>query len=153
MRVKIGGYLYRFFWYSFCEVVYRTDFTGWFQKNFLRGESMDAMMEEVKNRRKHERLSLRLEAYCQKAGHVGGYLLQGSTLNVSTGGVLLRCADKVKAKCGDLFSLEIGVPPKDSSLEFGGRFSGYAKVVRVIESGSEADCVAFEFCGRPRLNL
>lgn len=118
-------------------------------------------MEEETERRRHRRLSLRLEVFCRKVGSESRDLIKARAVNIGAGGVLLEADQLAPADDGDLFSLEFEAPPEDVNLEFGGRFSGFGRVVRAIERGGENEDsdlsskkhVAMEFCGRPRLEF
>ena len=112
-------------------------------------------MEHVKNRRFHERRPLRLNVLCQTVGLSGGKAYTGSTIDVSTGGMLVEINDG-RLNEGQLLSVEMSVPPTTGLLEYGGRFSSYARVCRTdIErdefSSSNARTVALEFCDSPHL--
>ncbi|MCD4830927.1 MAG: hypothetical protein K8R02_03850 [Anaerohalosphaeraceae bacterium] len=118
-------------------------------------------MNEEKERRRHRRLPLKLEVFCQKVGAESCGLLRAEAVNIAPGGVLLQSSQLAEASEGDLFSLELEIPASDDNLEFGGRFSGFARVVRAIEQSRERDrfCptlkkhIALEFCARPKLDL
>ena len=112
-------------------------------------------MENIENRRFHKRLPLRLNVLCQTVGLSGGRAYTGNTVDVSTGGMLLEINDGRLSE-GQLLSVEMSVPPTTGLLEYGGRFSSYARVCRTgidrdefPESGARA--VALEFCDSPHL--
>ena len=117
-------------------------------------------MTEDKDRRRHQRLPLRLTVLCQKVGQFGGTVYAGSTINVSPGGVLAEFGD-CHLEDGELVSIDMSVPPTEGLLEYGGRFSSYARVVRVDrqhsatldKSRSLTRAVALEFCESPKLNV
>lgn len=107
-------------------------------------------------RRVHKRFPLKLSIFCQKIGHSGGKLLHGKTVNVSPGGILVEMKSS-DLKNGELLCVEMSVPPTEGLLDFGGSFSGYARVVR---SGNHQDTeeipekvVALEFCDLPKLRV
>jgi hypothetical protein len=62
---------------------------------------------------------------------------------------------------GELLSVDMSVPPTEGLLEYGGRFSSYARVVRIDQSrssraggfGSQVETIALEFCESPRLQV
>ena len=117
-------------------------------------------MSEEKNRRRHERLQLRFDVLCQKVGLAGGKVYTGRTVNVSSGGVLLEI-NGADLRDGELLSIDMSVPPTEGLLEYGGRFSSYARVVRIdrpqsckhAETGSLIETIALEFCESPRLRV
>lgn len=112
--------------------------------------------------RRHQRLPMRLNVLCRKVGQSADKLYKGRTLNISTGGVLFETqgGDGVFER-GDLLNLDLSVPPTNGLLEFGGRISGFARVVRTSNlsdcnrpglSGLAKFGVAVEFCQLPRLS-
>jgi len=117
-------------------------------------------MESKKDRRRHQRLPLRLAVVCQKVGLSGGRLYTGNTVDVSPGGVLAEFAN-CRLENGELLSVDMSVPPTKGLLEYGGRFSSYARVVRVeaphspraAKSNSATQAVALEFCESPKLRM
>ena len=118
------------------------------------------LMMEEKNRRSHERLPLKLAVICQKVGVSGGQVYTGNTVNVSPGGILLEINSE--GLCGgDLVSVDMSVPPAEGFFEYGGRFSSYARVVRVEEgsdmgrssSDTMLQTIALEFCELPKLRV
>jgi hypothetical protein len=114
-------------------------------------------MENVKNRRFHKRLPLKLNVLCQTVGLSGGRAYTGSTIDVSSGGMLVEINDG-RLNEGQLLSVEMSVPPTTGLLEYGGRFSSYARVCRTDIDRSEfpdsnARAVALEFCDSPQLRI
>jgi len=117
-------------------------------------------MSEEKNRRRHERLPLKFDVLCQKVGLEGGKVYTGRTVNVSSGGVLLEINGSGLSD-GELLSIDMSVPPTEGLLEYGGRFSSYARVVRVgrshagnpVGAGPMIETIALEFCESPRLRV
>lgn len=109
-------------------------------------------------RRRHRRLPLKFSVTCRKAGTTDGRLYTGSTVNVSPGGMLIELG-RGHLPPGQLLSVEVSVPPTNGLLEFGGSFSGYARVIRTYPDHnplqtSERTCsFAVEFCQPPRLNV
>jgi len=111
------------------------------------------------DRRSHKRLPVKFSVLCQKVGLSDGRFYSGNTVNVSPGGMLVEVAN-AQLKDGELVSVEMTVPPTEGLLEYGGSFSGYARVVRVHQSqaamssrSSPANAVAVEFCESPRLRV
>lgn len=93
-----------------------------------------------------------------------GRLYTGNTINVSPGGVLMEINGS-GLEVGELVNLELAVPPTQGLLEFGGRFSTYARILRIqapphlppenIMAGESSDIyrIAMEFCEVPRLRI
>ena len=118
------------------------------------------MMDRL-NKRKYERLRSRFEISCRKIGTRANQASEGYTENVSPGGVYFRTKSNA-FKRGDLLKIELSIPPKSGSLEFGGKMAGFAKVLR---SDAIFDCpayddssvsnhgVALQFCHPPRFYL
>jgi len=108
------------------------------------------------DRRIHKRFPLKLSIFCQKVGHSGGKLISGKTVNVSPGGMLVEMKSG-DLKSGELLCVEMSVPPTEGLLDFGGSFSGYARVVRADNHHSMEESlekvVALEFCDSPKLRV
>ncbi|HIJ67660.1 MAG TPA: PilZ domain-containing protein [Planctomycetes bacterium] len=117
-------------------------------------------MKADKDRRKYQRQPLRLTVLCQKVGRLGGTVYTGNTVNVSPGGLLAEFRD-CRLEEGELVSIDMTVPPTEGLLDYGGRFSSYARIVRVnrthllgtIQSHSATRAVALEFCESPKLRV
>lgn len=111
--------------------------------------------EMDQERRRSRRRPLELSVYCQKVGAMDGRLFSGNTVNVSPSGALVKMQGP-SLRDGELVSVEMAVPPSDGLLENNGRFSIYARVVRIddplqrVDSGKE---VALEFCESPRFRF
>jgi hypothetical protein len=110
-------------------------------------------------RRKYKRLGARFDISYREVGSATNRALSGCTVNVGTGGLYFETQD-VAFKPGSLLEVELSIPPKRGLLEFGGRISGYARVLRAdIISGSDTGStfdkhgVAVQFCRSPRLCL
>jgi len=80
-------------------------------------------------------------------------------VNVSPGGLYFETADDA-FKLGNLLKVELSIPPTAGLLEFGGRISGFGRVLRtciVCDSRTDANLhsdrfgVALEFCQPPKL--
>ncbi len=64
-------------------------------------------------------------------------------------------------KHGELLSVEMSIPPTKGILEYGGRFSGYARVIRIdkfypkkmAKSNSATQTIALEFCESLKLQV
>jgi hypothetical protein len=114
-------------------------------------KSRDANMRGA-DKRKHDRLPLRLDLLCQRVGVGGNDIYTGKTINVSTGGVLFHVVNG-KLSCDDLLNLELTVPPTEGLLELGGKMSTFARVVRVHHAhhdDKQHHAVAAEFLESPK---
>lgn len=116
-------------------------------------------MADDNERRIHKRLPLKISVLCQSVGISGGTAFSGNTLDVSPGGMLVEF-NSSGISDGQLLSIEMYVPPTEGLLEYGGRFSSYARVVRLDEAGegvspesSAAHTAALEFCQSPKLRV
>ncbi len=110
-------------------------------------------------RRKYKRLGAKFDLSYRQVGAATDQVYNGSTVNVGTGGLFFETQD-VTFKPGSLLEVELSIPPKRGLLEFGGRMSGFARVLRTdIISDADADVisekkgVAVQFCRSPRLCL
>lgn len=107
-------------------------------------------------RRMHKRFPLKLSIFCQKVGNSGSRLILGRTVNVSPGGMLVEMKSG-DLKDGELICVEMSVPPTEGLLDFGGSFSGHARVVRSDHhhamNESHEKFVALEFCDCPKLRI
>jgi hypothetical protein len=117
------------------------------------GNTMDS------ERRKHKRIPLKFTVLCQKVGLSDGRLYSGNTVNVSPGGMLVE-VNQSHLRDGELVSVEMTVPPTEGLLEYGGRFSSYARIIRVADDDAEfrpssplGGIIAMEFCESPRLRV
>jgi hypothetical protein len=135
-------------------------------------ESADKIMTPDKKRisgkqddkRLYRRIPLKLAVLCQKAGLIEGRLYTGNTINVCPGGVLMEI-NGAGLDVGELVNLELAVPPTQGLLEFGGRFSTYARILRIqapphkppeevmAGEGSDIYRIAMEFCEVPRMRF
>jgi len=122
------------------------------------------MTGKQEERRLYRRIPLKLAVLCQKAGLMEGRLYTGNTINVCPGGVLMEI-NGAGLDVGELVNLELAVPPTQGLLEFGGRFSTYARILRIQSplhkppeevmagEGSDIHRIAMEFCEVPRLRF
>ncbi|MGA1979706.1 MAG: PilZ domain-containing protein [Sedimentisphaerales bacterium] len=100
-------------------------------------------------KRKFKRLQISLGLSCRKVGSTEEKLHNGCTVNVSPGGLYFETADNV-FEPGNLLKVELTIPPTAGLLEFGGRISGFGRVLRTcLHSGRYG--VALEFCRSPKL--
>ena len=89
----------------------------------------------------------------------GGKFYSGSTIDVSPSGVLLEI-NEPGLGIGQLLSVDMPVPPTQGLLDYGGKFSGYARVVRIEEAkegrlrqNNSIQAIALEFCQSPKLQV
>ena len=108
---------------------------------------------------KYKRLVAKFDISCRKVGSTEEKSYRGYTMNVSSGGLYFETAVGT-FKPGSLLEVELSVPLKAGILEFGGRISGFARVLRTDDIHvSPADTslssagygVALQFCRPPRL--
>lgn len=117
-------------------------------------------MDSERDRRIHKRLQLKISVLCQTVGICGGNAFTGNTVDVSPGGMLVEFNSRGVSD-GQLLSIEMSVPPTEGLLEYGGRFSSYARVVRLedakagvnSDSASMVQTAALEFCQSPKLRV
>lgn len=110
-------------------------------------------------RRKYKRLGARFDLSYRQVGAATERAHIGRTVNVAAGGLYFETKDEV-FKPGSLLKVELSIPPRRGLLEFGGRISGFARILRT-DIISEADVeltfgkhgVAVQFCRSPRLCL
>ena len=114
---------------------------------------------EVTERRKYKRLGAKFDISCHEVGSTKEQSHIGRTVNVGPGGLYFETAVGT-FKPGSLLELELSIPPTAGILEFGGRISGFARVLRTDNIDvSPADTslssarhgVALQFCRSPRL--
>lgn len=117
-------------------------------------------METVNEKRRHQRLPLRFAVLCQKVGLPIGKVYTGTSVDVSPGGMLIDFNTNA-LKHGELLSVDMQIPPTKGILEYGGKFSGYARVLRIEKSYSKkkeklksaGQTIAIEFCESPKLQV
>lgn len=108
------------------------------------------------DRRKHRRLPLKLNLSCRKVGSPMEKSHIGCTVNVSPGGLYFETVED-SFRPGNLLTVKLSIPPTTGLLEFGGRISGLAKVLRTNKAQVESDLpsgtqgVAAEFFRSPKL--
>jgi len=110
-------------------------------------------------RRKYKRLGAEFDISYREVGSAKEQFHSGSTVNVSPGGLYFE-TESAPFKQGSLLEVELSIPPRRGLLEFGGRISGFARVLRtdnIYESARGKDLtfgkygVALQFCRSPRL--
>ena len=110
-------------------------------------------------RRKYKRLGAKFDISCREVGSEAERAHTGSTVNVGTGGLYFETKE-ISFKPGSLLEVELSIPPKRGLLEFGGRISGFARVLRTDSVSAEGTAlvsgkygVALQFCRSLRLCL
>jgi len=110
-------------------------------------------------RRKYKRLPIKLALSCCKVGSAAERFHRGCTINVSPGGLYFATPAGV-FKPGKLLKIELSIPPTAGVLEFGGRISGFANVLRthnISDPHTDANLlsakygVALKFCQPPKI--
>ena len=110
-------------------------------------------------RRKYKRLGAEFEISLREVGSTAEQFRTASTVNVSAGGLYFE-TESATFKPGSLLDVELSIPPRQGLLEFGGRISGFATVLRIdniYESVKGTDLtfgrygVAVQFCRSPKL--
>lgn len=125
------------------------------ERNFIVGHGGNGMGGAEK--RKFKRLPLKLHLSCHRVDSSPEMLHTGRTLNVGPGGIYFETSSKM-FEPGHLIKIDMSIPPTEGILEFGGRVSGFAKVLRthridVDSADSGYHGVAVEFCHPPRLSV
>lgn len=114
---------------------------------------------EGTERRKYKRLGAKFDISCREVGSAAERAYIGCTVNVSPGGLYFE-TESATFKQGSLLEVELSIPPRRGLLEFGGRISGFARVLRtdnIYDSArgtnlsSEIFGVAVQFCRSPKL--
>ncbi len=84
---------------------------------------------EESERRKYKRLPLKLGLSCCKVDSAGENSYVGCTVNVSPCGLYFETPSDL-FKQDSLLRVKLSIPPTTGLLEWGGRISGFAKVLR-----------------------
>jgi hypothetical protein len=156
-KCEFGGFVFPVFWYDSCFFLFsypNRDYYG--SSLFIAGK----LMGSTKEKRRCKRLPLRFSVLCQKVGVPPGKAFAGISANVSQGGMLLDINTN-GLDHGQLLSVEMSVPPTEGLLQYGGRFSSYARIVRVDKPcperedryASAVQTIALEFCEPPKLRV
>jgi len=107
-------------------------------------------------RRKFQRIDKKLDITCRTVGNCCDKSYLAYTVNVCPGGIYFETEHGDFAP-GNIINLKLSIPPTEGLLEFGGKISGYAKVLRTIHIGghvpSRKHGIAVEFCEPPKLCL
>ena len=109
---------------------------------------------ERTERRKYKRLGVKFDIFCREAGSTTEQSHTGCTVNVAPGGLYFE-TESSTFKPGCLLEVELSIPPRRGLLEFGGKISAFARVLRTDNiCGSAAGTnlssgifgVAVQFC-------
>ncbi len=118
-------------------------------------------MKDRFDKRRHRRLRLPYHMSCRKVGSKADKTYSGRAVNVSTGGLYFETAGELFGR-DDLLKVALEIPPTAGQLEFGGKLTGYANVLRaerILDNHASADSasnkygVAVQFCRPPKLCL
>lgn len=105
-------------------------------------------------KRKYQRLPVKLDLSFCKVGSAVEKWYSGRIMNVSTGGLYFHTSTDA-FKPGNLLSVVLSIPPTTGLLEYGGRISGFARVLRAeqidqplprVSLPSSRYGIAAEFC-------
>ncbi len=116
------------------------------------------MMDRAE-KRKYKRLGAKFDISCREVGSAAERAHTGCTVNVGPGGLYFE-TESAAFKPGSLVEVELSIPPRRGLLEFGGKISGFARVLRadnIFESAggtnlsSEIFGIAVQFCRPPKL--
>ena len=117
---------------------------------------MQIMGEHEK--RRFKRLAAKFDLSCFKVDATQETLYTGRTVNVSPGGLYFETAAD-SFSTGNLLRIELSIPPKAGQLDYGGRISAFAKVLRTetidstngVHPSYNKYGIALEFCRSPKL--
>jgi len=110
-------------------------------------------------KREFKRLPITFDLSCRKVDSTVEESHTGCTVNVSPGGLYFETTDDV-FKPSNLLKVELSIPPTAGLLEFGGRISGFGRVLRtcsICDSHANTNShsgrygVALEFYRPPKL--
>ena len=100
-------------------------------------------------KRKYKRQLLRLDLSCHRVDANCEVLHRGRTVDVGPGGIFF---ETLCSRCtsGNLVKIDLSIPPDEGLFTFGGKISGFAKVLRTSSPddtvGREYHGIAVEFC-------
>ena len=109
---------------------------------------------EGSEKRKFRRMGAKFDISCVQVDSLKAKFQAGYTVNLCPGGLYFK-TDSSTCKTGDLLKVNLMIPPTHGLLEFGGKISGYAKVMRTEDidgsdgygnEPSQRYGVAVEFC-------
>jgi hypothetical protein len=112
------------------------------------------------DKRRFKRLTAKFDLSCFKVGPTAEKIYTGRTVNVSPGGLYFETSADIFST-GNLLRIELSILPKAGQLDYGGRISAFAKVLRAetinrihnaLHSSHSRYGVALEFCRSPKLS-
>ncbi len=112
------------------------------------------------DKRRFKRLTANFDLSCFKVGQTKEAAYTGRTVNVSPGGLYFETSADTFST-GNLLRIELSIPPKAGQLDYGGRISAFARVLRAetidhihnaLHSSHGRYGVALEFCRSPQLS-
>ncbi|MBA7655049.1 hypothetical protein ES703_62946 [subsurface metagenome] len=112
------------------------------------------------DKRRFKRLTAKFDLSCFKVGQTAETVYTGRTVNVSPGGLYFETSADTFST-GNLLRIELSIPPKAGQLDYGGRISAFARVLRAETIDPIHDTphlsysrygVALEFCRSPKLS-
>jgi hypothetical protein len=110
-------------------------------------------------KRRFKRLPANFDLSCFKVDAASQTLCTGRTINVSPGGLYFETSAG-SFSAGNLLRIELSIPPKAGQLDYGGRISAFARVLRAETIDRIPDSahpsynkygIALEFCRSPKL--
>jgi hypothetical protein len=109
-------------------------------------------------KRRFKRLTAKFDVSCFKVDATLETVYIGRTINVSPGGMYFETSANSFAT-GNLLRIELSIPPKAGQLDYGGRISAFAKILRtetidrtnVAHPSYNKYGIALEFCRSPKL--
>jgi hypothetical protein len=106
-------------------------------------------------RRKCRRLPIRTDILCKKIGAVNDHNFICNSVNISTEGLLAESSSHTEISAGDIFNIEMDIPPENISDIIAGKFWTYGRVIRVaeIQPRPGKKHIAFQFCTRPHFEI
>ena len=116
-------------------------------------------MRSGEDRRRHDRLPLRLEVLFKRVGSSAEDTRSGKTLNVSTGGMLVEINNhEHDYRADELLSIDMSVEPSEGMLEYGGELSNHARIARIQTASGHGrknskTQIALQFCEPPKLKV
>lgn len=103
----------------------------------------------TEEKRIHQRHELRLGLFCQSFGGSSRKFVNGTTVNVSTGGMFFE-AGGPHFKNGDIVTVSLFVPPTEDLLASGGTMTGIGRVTRTVKLAGPSDLINKDMQGKER---
>lgn len=86
-----------------------------------------------RDKRRYPRREIELDLLCRKVGSTTEKWHNGRTTNISPSGLYFQTESGGVFKPGVLVNVELSIPPTTGLLEYVGRVSGFARVLRADE--------------------